>query len=310
MSNETSNELVVKPAPHVHGTMTKNRMMQYTFFAILATIVVSAALWSQVTTPSGWNLGLTVAICALISTGIAVVLDFLIGRVASDSEVNTWSAAVFGLIVAACYSLGVPAMNTEVGLPVEAPLAFFYVALISVIGMVVFKKVMGLAGRKLVNPAAAAKFLVLLPTLPATLLAVDHLKTGPLGVPALAGPIGASSTAIAGNGLAGFGSYLQGCYANPMSMTGALPSIEQLMILEKFHGWVGGASSIAVIIAGIVLFALGRKYFKWKITASYLVAIAVLSLIFSFIFGDADLTTRLLFELFVGSNIHGVLHGN
>ena len=29
----------------------------------------------------------------------------------------------------------------------------------------------------------------------------------------------------------------------------------------------------------------------------------MLSLIFSFIFGDADLTTRLLFELFIGSSI-------
>ncbi len=75
------------------------------------------------------------------------------------------------------------------------------------------------------------------------------------------------------------------------------------MLLSKFHGWVGGASSIAVIIAGIALFVIGRKYFKWKITASYLVAMAVLSLIFSFMFGDTDLTTRLLFELFIGSSI-------
>ena len=66
MSNESSNELVVNPAPHIHGTMTKNRMMQYTFFAILVVTIVSAALWSQVTTPSGWNLGLTVALGALI----------------------------------------------------------------------------------------------------------------------------------------------------------------------------------------------------------------------------------------------------
>ena len=120
MSNETSNELVVNPAPHIHGTMTKNRMMQYTFFAILATIVVSTALWSQVTTPSGWNLGLTVAICALISVGIAVVVDFLIGKVASDSEVNTWSAAVFGLIVTDCFTLGFPAM--AIGRKQEYPL--------------------------------------------------------------------------------------------------------------------------------------------------------------------------------------------
>jgi Predicted NADH:ubiquinone oxidoreductase, subunit RnfD len=309
MSNENSNEIVVNPAPHIHGAMTKNRMMQYTFVAILATLVVSIILWSQVTTPSGWNLGLTLAICTVISVGLAVGVDFLIGKVASDSEVNTWSAAVFGLIVAACYTLGVPGMaiGQEMGVPVEAPLAFYYVAIISLLGIVVFKKVMSLAGRKFVNPAAAAKFLVLLPGVTTTLLTSWHTITGALGVPALAGPLG--MTAVVGSngggpGYPGFGTYLQSCYQLPTSQAVATPeSITQIMLLTKFHGWTGGACSIAVIVAGVALFAIGRKYFKWRITASYLIAIAVLSLIFSFIFGDADLTTRLLFELFIGSSI-------
>ncbi len=301
MSNANSNELVVNPAPHIHGPMTKNRMMQYTFIAVLSVLIVSMALWSQVTTPTGWNLGLTLAICTVIAVGLAVALDFLIGKTASDSEVNTWSAAVFGLIVAACYTLGVPAMNTEGStLPVEAPLAFYYVAIITLLGLVVFKKVMNLAGRKLVNPAAAAKFLVLLPSLPATLLAVDHLKTGLLQVPALSGPIG--TQIVNGNGGGAFSSYLQGCYANPSSMA-ALPSAEYLMIVEKFHGWAGGACSIAVIVAGVALFIVGRKYFKWRITASYLVATAIASLVLSLVLGDTDLVTRLLFELFIGSSI-------
>ena len=157
MSNETSNELVVNPAPHIHGTMTKNRIMQYTFVAILAVTIVSAVLWSSVTTKSGWNLGETVAICALISVGVAVALDFLIGKVAADSEVNTWSAAVFGLIVTDCFTLGSPAMAMETGVPVEAPLAFFYVAIISMIGLVVFKKLMGLAGRKWGKPRGSSQ---------------------------------------------------------------------------------------------------------------------------------------------------------
>ena len=302
MSNESSNELVVNPAPHIHGSMTKDRMMQFTFIAILAVTIVSAALWSQVTTPSGWNLGLTVAVGTLIAVGLAVAIDFLIGKVTSDSEVNTWSAAVFGLIVINCFTLGFPsmAMGMEVGVPVEAPLAFFYIALISIIGIVVFKKVASIAGRKLVNPAAAAKFLVLIPTLFTTLITSWHLTSGMLMVPSLAGPIGnpADAAATAGNGGASFGAYLQGCYG----LT-ATESVESIMVLSKYHGWIGGASSIAVIIAGVVLFAVGRKYFKWKITASYLIAMAATSLIFSFIFGDVDLTTRLLFSLFAGSSI-------
>jgi len=302
--SEYSNEQVVKSAPHITSPMTKNRMMQFTFFAILAVTIVSAALWSQVTTPSGWNLGLTVAVGALIAVGIAVLVDFGIGKWASDSEVNTWSAAVFGLIVINCFSLGVPPMvaGMEAGIPVQAPLAFFYIALIALIGEVVFKKVASVAGRKFVNPAAAAKFLVLLPSTAVTLVTAFHLKTGLLSVPSLSGPIG--TTIINGNGggtgYPSFAGYLQSCYSPSMTST---PSVESLMILAKYHGWVGGASSIAVIVAGIALFVIGRKYFKWKITASYLVGMAVLSLIFSVAFGDGDMTTRLLFELFAGSSI-------
>jgi len=300
--SESSNELVVKPAPHISAPMTKTRLMQYTFFAILAVTIVSAATWSQVTTPSGWNLGLTVAIGALIAVGIAVGIDVLIGKFASDSELNVWSAMVFGLIVINCYTLGIPAMNSgQTGIPAEAPLAFFYIALIAAVGETVFKKVASTAGRKFVNPAAAAKFLVLLPAISTTFIISDHLKTGMLQVPALAGPL-SSTEILGGNGGASFGTYLQGCYANP-AMMASLPDIPSLMLLTKYHGWVGGASSIAVIIAGIALFVLARKYIKWKITVSYLISIAALSLIFSVIYGDADLTTRLLFEVFMGSSI-------
>jgi Na+-translocating ferredoxin:NAD+ oxidoreductase RnfD subunit len=75
------------------------------------------------------------------------------------------------------------------------------------------------------------------------------------------------------------------------------------MLLEKFHGWTGGASAIVVIIVGIAFFALARKYVKWRITLAYFVSIAVLSLVFATMFGDTDLTVRLLFELFIGSSI-------
>ena len=63
----------------------------------------------------------------------------------------------------------------------------------SAIGLVVFKKIVGLSGRKYVNPAAAAKFVVMIPFINTLLIAVDHLKSSALGVPSLAGPIGLAS---------------------------------------------------------------------------------------------------------------------
>ena len=71
----------------------------------------------------------------------------------------------------------------------------------------------------------------------------------------------------------------------------------------KFHGWTGGACSLAVIVVGIALFVIARKYIKWRITVAYFVSIAVMSLVFAFVYADTDLMIRLLFEVFIGSSI-------
>jgi Na+-transporting NADH:ubiquinone oxidoreductase subunit NqrB len=317
----SSNELIVKSAPHINAQMSKNRLMQYTFAALLAITIITAILWWPVTAPTDGQitalsitnamqlpLGMIVLINALIAIGVAVGADLLIGKVTSDSEVNTWSAAVFGLIVTLSYSLGVPQMAQATDMmPVDtltAPGAFLYVALISLIGLVVFKKLQGLAGRKFVNPAAAAKFIVLLPFIFSVFLAKDHFaafEAGGLGVPNLAGPLGGGAAPIGTNGVASFFTYLQGCYLNPSST--ATPDIYSLMILDKFHGWTGGACGLAVIIIGIAFFLVARKYVKWRITLTYFVAIAILSVIMSTVYADTDLMLRLLFELFIGSSI-------
>ena len=145
-------------------------------------------------------------------------------KVVSDSELNTWSAAVFGLIVTFSFSFGVPSLAQGAdAMPITAltaPNAFLYVAFISLIGLVLFKKMQSLGGRKFVNPAAAAKFLVLLPFIGSVLLVKDHFATntaGGLGVPSLAGPLGGGTAPVGANGMGSFLSYLQNCYANPMS---------------------------------------------------------------------------------------------
>jgi Na+-translocating ferredoxin:NAD+ oxidoreductase RnfD subunit/NAD-dependent dihydropyrimidine dehydrogenase PreA subunit len=284
--------------------MTKDKLMTYTFFSLVILTVVTAALWSAEKTPSGWNLGLTLAINAIIAVGIAVGLDAFLHKVAVDSPLNLMSAAVFGLIVTNSYSLGVPFMRTVELFPLEAPQCFAFVALMSVIGLVIFKKIVGISGRKYVNPAAAAKLVVMIPFINALLIAIDHLKSSALGVPLLSGPIGLSSP-VNGNGLAGFGSYVISCFSNSNLAVpaGTTNNLLQVMFLDKFHGWPGGASTIAVIIVGIGFFIVARKYVKWRITVSYLVTAAIMALLLSFAYGDADLTVRLLFTIFIGSSI-------
>lgn len=319
--SEKPKDLVVDQAPHITGTMSKTRLMTYTFAALLIITIVTAILWWPENNPSAaqisalnltgvWSmpLGALVLIDALIAVGVAVGADALISKVAADAELNTPSAAVFGLIVTLSFSLGVPSMAqaTDV-MPIDiltAPTVFVYVALISLIGLVLFKKVMGLAGRKWVNPAAAANLLVLLPLVSSVLIVKDHFASftsGGLGVPLLAGPIGEGLTPINNNGIASFASYLQGCYINS-NYVGTPPSINYLMIVDKFHGWPGGASSIAVIVVGIALILLARNYIKWKIPLTYFVTIIAMSLLLTGIYGG-DAWVRILFEVFIGSSI-------
>jgi hypothetical protein len=225
-----------------YSAMTKDKLMLYTFIALLVLVGVSYFSW-----------GITPLILSAIAVLVAVGIDFLIAKVAVDSEVNTMSAAVFGLIVALSYSLGLPSMYSEEVSALMAPDAYFWVVPITVIGMGLFKKVLS---RKYVNPAAAAKLLVFLPLMNTLLLAKDHLSTGMLGMPSLAGPIG---YAVYGdNGLSSFAGYILTSFANPAVDTPMVTDINvyNVMILEKFHGWIGGASSIAVIIVGIALFVI------------------------------------------------------
>lgn len=302
--------------PKEFSTMTKDKMMIYTFGALVAVAAVTIALWWNVTSVNmmtgeslGMSYGLTVLINCLLAVGIAVGLDFLISKTAEDAQLNLWSAAVFGMIVSLSYTIGEPLMRAGDVLPLLGPDCFFYVAMITIIGLVLLKKIAGMKGRKYVNPAAAAKLIVLgLAGTFTILIPSDHTFAGLLKVPSLAGPINYNVIGSngGGEGYNGFGAYLAGCFWDPH---GTLPTtvtqndVFNLLILDKFHGWAGGACSLAVIIIGIALFVLLRRYIKWRITLAYFVTVALMSVILNFAYPGGDLMLRLGFEIFMGSSI-------
>ena len=84
--------------------------------------------------------------------------------------------------------------------------------------------------------------------------------------------------------------------------TASLMNNFQTLFLDKFHGWTGGASALAVIVVGVALFVILRRYIKWRVTLSYLVTTIVMSMIMFGIYGG-DPALRLMFELFIGSSI-------
>jgi formate hydrogenlyase subunit 6/NADH:ubiquinone oxidoreductase subunit I len=90
--------------------------------------------------------------------------------------------------------------------------------------------------------------------------------------------------------------YTFGTFENP------LPDVLYNMIVVKYHGWIGGFSSLLVIAVGIALFVLSRGYIKWRITLAYLVTTMLFSIGMGYIFGG-DIIFRLLFHLFMGSSI-------
>ncbi|MFX0094259.1 MAG: RnfABCDGE type electron transport complex subunit D [Candidatus Hodarchaeota archaeon] len=290
----------------VKAPMTKDLLMKYTLIALAVIAVLSYAAF-----------GFASIAISLISVLVAVVCDYLLSLIMGDrGPRNTMSAAVFGLIVAMSYSLGLPELMALPESLTNPLLAggieqYLYPALISAVGLIVFKKIQGLAGRKYVNPAAIAKLLVLvLLFLPAitSLMPADHTGSIDLQnrrVEGLFGPYYPMETVS-------LGSALVTCYGSPSldamnpytygTAENPLPDVLFNMIVLKYHSWIGGFSSILVIAVGIVLFAVCRRYIKWRITLAYLATTAVFSIIMGFIYGG-DIILRLLFHLFMGSSI-------
>jgi coenzyme F420-reducing hydrogenase beta subunit/Na+-translocating ferredoxin:NAD+ oxidoreductase RnfD subunit len=290
----------------VIAPMTKDLLMKYTFVALFFIAFLSFFVF-----------GLDSLLVTIISVGVAVACDFLLSMgMGSRGPRNFTSAAVFGMIVAMSYSLGLPTMSIET-IPILAGgiEQYLYPALISAVGLIVFKKLAGLAGRKYVNPAAIAKLLVLgllfLPTLTSTIMPQDHANSmnllNPLTESGFEGfppyyPM--ETTTLGSNLVVCYGSpsldqmnpYTYGTFENP------LPDVLYNLLLVKYHGWIGGFSSILVIAIGIVLFAVCRRYIKWRITAAYLATTAVFSVVMGFIYGG-DIILRALFHLFMGSSI-------
>lgn len=95
---------------------------------------------------------------------------------------------------------------------------------------------------------------------------------------------------------------LQGALGMCYSATAQFKDSFLTLTVLKNHGWLGGASSIAVIAVGIALILVSRGYIKWKIPLTYLATIAIICAGYDFINGE-DVILRAAYHLFVGSVI-------
>jgi electron transport complex protein RnfD len=257
--------------------MTKDRLMIYTFVALAILAALAVVAFGIIDLASG----ITVLIMEIIGVTVAVISDLMLSRIMKKrGRLNLYSAAVSGLIAALAFSSGIPYPYTGPYIATMDPtMQYVAVAAISAITVVLFKKIQGLLGRKYVNPVAAAKLLVLAPLWSTDLRPMDHLVFKISSFPSLQ-------------------EGLKLCYSSNA------PFEEPLLTLTilKNHGWLGGASSIAVIVVGISLFLICRNYIKWRIPITFLATTAILSAGYGFIYGE-DVVTRVAYHLFVGSII-------
>ncbi len=249
---------VVEP-PHIHLGITKNKLMMNTFIAmsILAAVAVLAIGVEA----------LVHILVALISVLIVHYTIFFYER--SKGLVPTYRTPSSPLVAA---------MIVALSMPVAAP--YQVTVVMAVLTILIFKYAQGkIFGRKYVNPAAAAKVLLLI------LLSIVELRTG-----MILHPHHLRLDLLTASGFSRAVSFFE---------SETLTAFQSL-ILWKHHGWIGGASGITVLIVGAISAFWLRL--KWRIPLSMLGTMTVLAALTGFLTGG-DSLLRIAFHVFTGSVI-------
>jgi len=247
--------------PHVHSGITKDNVMLRTF--LLMCIPALAALPAMGLSALAH---IAIAIGTVLFCHYSLAYTELLSK-GTASYKSPCSPLVAGMIVG-------------LSMPIAAP--YYATVGVAALTMVVFKWLQGrLCGRKYLNPAAASKVLLL-----AALSIAAGLGTGMMFYPAhLRLDLW---TAVGFDQVVAF-------YDGRSALSGALS-----LVLLKDHGWIGGASGLAVLVAGIGAVLWVRL--KWRIVLSLLLTVGVLAAVMALVTGGS-MVDRLAFHLFTGSVI-------
>ncbi len=260
-------------AGNLHSNLTEKQVMIRTLVAMMIPAVAAVLAMG---TNALYNI-LVAVITAVICHYIIKVVELKsIHRLSEATYKNPYSPLVAGMIVGLCMGELSP---------------YYITAIVSAMTMIVFKWGQEkYFGRKIVNPAAGAKALILL-TITLIWMLPDSLTSGMLFYPehldyALfteEGFLGAMRLAEQ-----------VGFYGTENL------SITQSLILWKSHGWIGGASGILTLASGVLL--AFRIKLKWRISLSYLLGMAVLATGLGMLTGG-HIPMRIAFHVFTGSVI-------
>lgn len=262
VSQQPNAQYGVELPPHIHSGISKNSLMLKVFLCMC--LPAAAAMLAMGTDAL---VHILLAVGTVLGLHIALVwLERLTDKRSLDTSVG--SPLVAGMIVG-------------LSMPIAAP--YYATAVVAALTMVVFKWLQGkLLGRKYLNPAAAAKLAVLL-----ALTVAVGLRTGLLFHPHHFDFNFWTAT--------GLSDALDWMYAGQPGLTPA-----QSLLLWKDHGWIGGASGVAVLVAGLA--AVLWLKLKWRIVLSLLGIVAVLAIAMGVLTGGSVLD-RVAYHLFTGSVI-------
>jgi electron transport complex protein RnfD len=249
---------VVEP-PHLHSGITKEKLMTNTFAAmsILAGVAVLA-------------IGIEALGHILVALFSGSLIHYTIFLYEGAKGLIPTYRTPFSSIVAA--------MIVALSMPASAP--YQVTAVIVVLTILLFKYAQGkIFGRKYVNPAAAAKVLLLI------ILSVVEFETG-----LIFHPHHLRLNLFTASGFSRAASFFE---------SETLTALQSL-ILWKTHGWMGGTSGITVLIVGIILVYWLRL--KWRIPLGMLGTMTILALVTGVLTGG-DPLLRIAFHVFTGSII-------
>ena len=215
--------LVVSSSPHIHSPLDTQKVMGWVLAALAPAGLAGVYFF-------GHRAAIVMAVCV----ASCVLFEYLWEKaVKKPSTVNDLSAAITGLLLA--YNL-----------PPTIP--FWMAVLGSLFAMIVVKHLFGGLGCNIVNPALAARAMMLTSwPVPMTTWTIDGVS-GPTPLALI-----------------------------KMGAADKLPSIQDLFI-GHIGGCIGETSSLALLIGfGILLW---KDIIKWHIPVVYVATVAVLSMVF------------------------------
>ncbi len=272
---------IVNP-PHVHIGFEKNELMLKTF--LLMAIIAFASVVVM---------GIDALIHIIVAIGTVLIVHNTIysyqkWRGVKPTYESPASPLVAGMIVG-------------LSMPLETP--FLITAFVAFLTMFVFKYIQGrYLDHKYLNPAAAAKSLVLLGLYGVSLF---NVFDGALEGGGIFHPHHYEHSMMSGEGFVNMMEFFEISFVDTIPFFGTEISATQAHFFWQPHGWIGSGMGIVVIIVGAISVYWLR--YKWRIVVATLGTMTALAIAAALIWESGDVSTaemitqRIAFHVFSGS---------